>query len=165
MGVLGDHFLEHLFGNIRRLSKGDDTHPKFIKSLKDILLERCLLIQCGMNQKIPTSRCDSGQKLTENDKIAILPMKEYLEIAKGILANSITLPEEEHITKISNEKGKFNLARFSAFFEHICIEKNVRISTKSMGILLTGGLANIRRWQASCQFARLNDEFDDENSE
>lgn len=165
MGVLGDHFLEHLFGNIRRLSKGDDTHPKFIKSLKDILLERCLLIHCGLDHKTPVSRCDSGQKLTEIEKIEILQMKVYLEIAKAILANSITVPEEEHIIKISNAKEKFNLARVSELFELICSEKNVPISTKSMGILLTGGLANIRRWQASCQFSRLNDESNDENSE
>ena len=58
---VGSHYQEHAFANVRRHSKGDSIHVKFIKSMKYILLEKELYNQLEIDESIPVSRCDSGQ--------------------------------------------------------------------------------------------------------
>jgi hypothetical protein len=94
LGACGTHILEHYFGAIRRHSGGENTHDRFMKSMKKVFLEQHLLIQLNIPREHQQGRSDSGcivrgAKITEKNRLI-----DYLQIARGLMQTFMNVPEE-----------------------------------------------------------------------
>lgn len=159
LGSCGTHFLEHLFGNIRRISKGDDTHQTFIRSMKHVILERFLLNDMNTSPQLPTGRLDSGVFVVGDDQPEYKPMKYYLQLAKMLLNNCIDFREIKGLPDVCNITEKMTIEDFVEIYGLFNVEKYSSISTKSSSMIVTSGLANTRRWKASEQITKLEKYF------
>lgn len=79
VGACSSHYQEHNFANVRRHSKNDNTHMKFQKSMKYILLEHELYKEMNIDEEAPESRSDSGKKIKDDSSIEIRPIGWYLQ--------------------------------------------------------------------------------------
>lgn len=157
-GACSSHYQEHSFANIRRHSKGDHSHMKFIKSMKHILLEHILIDKMNIEINVPKSRSDSGKKIFDETHVEVRPIKYYLQLAKQLWRN-VTDFRRFHILSPINEFRKKMTVDDLIEFLGIFSEKNrSSISTKSTGMVKTAGLNNMIFWNADDQLYNLVDE-------
>lgn len=162
VGACGSHDQEHVFGNVRRHSKNDNTHSRFIKSMKYILLEKELCDDIGIEEPIPVSRSDSGRSICGGEKPVLQSFGFYLSKAKELWMNITDFPEDSILSSIESSEEKMSLGELISFFGD-CSEKiRYSISTKSTGMIKTGGLGNAKIWNA---IEQMEDLLDDEDSE
>ena len=160
LGSCGSHYQEHDFANIRRHSKGDNTHGKFIKSMKYILLEKELYNQLEIDESVPVSRSDSGRSICGGEKVTLRPFGWYLLQAKRLWYNITDFPESSIIYSIDISEEKMEIKELVELFGSFSDKIYHSISTKSTGMIKTGGLRNARIWNAIEQMEDLLD-YDD----
>lgn len=75
LGALGTHWLEHFFGQIRQLCKGDDSVDRVEQALVHTILNKYLANKTGreVEQKKRKSRSDSGCILVEENQEIMEP--------------------------------------------------------------------------------------------
>lgn len=151
LGACGTHFLEHFFGSIRRLSRGDDTHKRFLSAVKNSYLERYLLKELKIPHINTQRRSDSGQTVSDEQEIAEISMIHYLRAAKRFMNNFIDFPESLQVSSLAPADEKMSLEDFCALIKLTPESFKSTISTKSESMTATGGLANCRRWKAAGQ--------------
>lgn len=162
VGSCGSHDQEHVFGNVRRHSKNDNTHSKFIKSMKYILLEKELYNKLNIEQSIPNSRSESGRSIYGGQKPIIHEFRYYLSYAKRLWNNIVSFPKELNISTIEPSEDKLTIEELKSFFGTFSEKIMHSISTKSTGMIKTGGLANVKIWNARDQHEDLIDGDDSE---
>ncbi len=162
VGSCSSHDQEHVFGNIRRHSKNDNTHSRFIKSMKYILLEKELYNELGIEETIPNSRSDSGRSICGGNIPEFRQFGYYLLQAKRLWSNIVDFPEDCIISLIETPKTKMSTEELMQLFECFSPKIGLSISTKSTGMIKTGGLSNARIWNAMEQMEELLDEDDSE---
>lgn len=160
LGACGSHYQEHNFANIRRHSKGDNSHVKFIKSMKYILLEKELRLRLNINENIPESRCDSGKSIFDDTKIEVRPIIYYLKLAKRLWRNITRFPRKSIISLVRRTVKKLTVEELYTLLDSFSQKKSSSISTKSTGMIKTAGLNNVTIWNAKTQ---LNDLIDDDD--
>lgn len=151
LGSCGTHFLEHFFGAIRRHSRGEDTHQRFVGAMRDVLLERILLQRLNIPLAPPQRRSDSGVRIVGTQDLDNHPFGEYLYKAKLFMNNFIRFPDDPFFVSIAPQDETEGLALIIAIFEPIQEKRQFQISTKSEKMTSTGGLSNARRWKARTQ--------------
>jgi len=160
LGVCGTHFLEHYFGSIRRISRGDNTHNRFMKSMKNVLLERILTYTLCLNPNISEGRKDSGVIIDGDFEFECRPIKSYFVDAKRLLNNIIEFPDDLFDSEFYSITDKMELHEVMSWIFQENEEKRSSISTKSSGIIVTGGFSNVRIWKAKNQIDDLvNDDL------
>ena len=159
LGVCGTHFLEHYFGSIRRISRGDNTHNRFMKSMKNVLLERILTYTLCLNPNISEGRKDSGVIIDGDFEFECRPIISYFAEAKRLLNNIIAFPDDLFDSDLCNITDRMELNEVMSWIFQENEEKRSSISTKSSGIIATGGFSNVRIWKAKNQ---MNDLVNDD---
>lgn len=158
LGSCGSHFLEHYFGSIRRLSRGEDTHTKFLHTMKHVLLEHYLTTKLDIESIHEERRSDSGNIVTECTNVEQLPFSIYLSHAKVLLNSIIEFPEDLLIPELSSLREKIQINEFLPYILQNECDISCSTSTNSTNMVLTGGFSNVRRWKADNQiFGILND--------
>lgn len=151
LGACGTHYLEHMFGSIRRLSRGDDTHKRFISSMRKMFLERYLYMELGIQPDIPKRRSDSGifvnDKKIDSEKI-LFP---FLVKAKRMMNHFIDFPEELGLEHYASQQDKMNETELKGFYNAYFLPTKHTISTKITKKTSTGAFSNCRRWKANEQ--------------
>ena len=155
LGACGTHPLEHLFGNIRRLSAGKDTHKYFMRSLKTFVIESILKESCGLQSLKLTTRKDSGVIVCDNDFFNEIILKEWFMKALALINMFTVLPRDtEYISTYWHD----NTMCYEEL-EGIIKTNNDKLkrskTTKNTGITKTGGLSMIRKWKAATQIKEL----------
>lgn len=151
LGSCGTHPLEHLFGNIRRLSNGDDTDKTFKHALKCFLAESELCKSCGINPDHVARRSDSGVIVTDDPIESEIYFLKYLQAARRLMNNFVTFSDGMMFKDINMETEKMSLDECAKMLPQFSEIDKISISTKSTGIISTGGLGNIKKWVAGKQ--------------
>lgn len=151
LGSCGTHYIEHLFGNIRRISHGNDTLKNFMNSLEGVQVESALCSLCGLEPSIPSGRHDSGVFVNDTIDFKYFQFSEYLQEARKLLNNYKQLPNIPFIDKICYTKEVMSLEDCECYFHVVSENHAYQISTKKVGMTSTGGFSNVRRWKASEQ--------------
>lgn len=151
LGACGSHFIEHLFGAVRRLSAGEDTHKRFVSSMKNAFTERLLTKELGLVDTTPSRRSDSGNIMTEDCSIVACPLGEYFSNAKKFMNQFIVFPEEMNLSFIASQNEIMTIGEISQLIDLHPAETLKIISTKTMRITSTGGYSNTRRWKVCHQ--------------
>jgi hypothetical protein len=151
LGACGTHILEHYFEAIRRHSGGDNTHDRFMKSMKKVFLEQHLLLQLNIPREHLQRRSDSGyivrgDKSTEKNKLMY-----YLQIARGLMQTFMNVPEAHPIYSFALPEEPITIKSFTERYLEIEEKNSKFISTKTTGKTATGGLRNYRIWGAKKQ--------------
>lgn len=157
LGSCGTHFLEHLFGSIRRHSGGEDTQKRFLSSMKQVFLERYLASTLEIPLQPPNRRSDSGFIVRDPLNVFIHPLRSHLTDAKRLMANFVKFPEEVPLVPVNDFDTPMTIEELKALFGDIKVEKRILISTRSIGKTATGGLSNARRWKAKGQIVEFVD--------
>ena len=162
VGACSSHYQEHNFANVRRHSKNDNSHMKFQKSMKYILLEHELYRQMHIDEEAPESRSDSGKKIIDDSPIEIRPMIWYLNNALRLWKNVHCVQRMKILSLINPNPIPMSFQELQEFLGDFS-EKNRRsISTKSTGMIKTAGLNNMIFWNAESQLNDLAGEDDTE---
>lgn len=159
-GACSSHYQEHGFANVRRHSKQDNSHMRFIKSLKDILLENELCIKLGISEHTINSRSDSGKNICQEQPVIARPISWYLKLAKRLWRNVTRFPRRTVLSKIVDTRTKMTIDELKRTFETFSEKSRISISTKSTGMIKTSGLNNVALWSAMSQLDDLDDEYD-----
>jgi hypothetical protein len=148
LGACGTHILEHYFGSIRRHSGGDNTHERFMQSMKKVFLEQYLLNELKIPREQTQRRSDSGY--TVNDEKSEEPeyLLHYLLIARGLLGTFMNIPDELSCYDFVLPESKTTINSFAAKYLSFEEKYSNFISTRITGNVATGGLANCRIWGA-----------------
>lgn len=162
VGACSSHYQEHNFANVRRHSKNDDTHTMFFSSMKYILLERILMKELKMETPVPVSRSDSGRSIYGQLPVEVEEFGQYLWLAKRLWKNATSFNKTGISGTIKNTKEKMSVIELRSFLKSFTPKIKHSISTKSTGMIRTGGLANARRWNAITQVEDLITDDDDE---
>lgn len=157
-GACSSHYQEHSFANIRRHSKGDHSHMKFIKSMKHILLEHILIDKMNIEINVPKSRSDSGKKIFDETHVEVRPIKYYLQLAKQLWRNVTDFRRFHILSPINEFRKKMTVDDIIEFFGIFSEKNRSSISTKSTGMVKTAGLNNMIFWNADDQPNDLVDE-------
>lgn len=151
LGSCGSHPIEHLFGNIRRLSRGNDTHKQFIDSLKYYVSEGILCERCGVSNDSAIRRLDSGLIIEGGDVDPDTCFLNYLQPAMMLMNNFMQFNKVPILEKIGVGCKKMRLDECIDMLPLFTQKQHSKISTKMMGITSTGGLSNTRKWKAAEQ--------------
>ncbi len=149
LGALGSNMVEHYFGNIRRLSRGDDTHKKFLKSMKLMCMEDALYNELGMERSNPERRSSSGCKLEDELPNEDFYIYDYLTWARRFFNRFVLFKADLSSLGIPEIKGILTDKEIEEFLVDIKKEVKTIISTKSSKMTATGGEANRRMWKAA----------------
>ena len=151
LGSCGTHILEHYFGSIRRHSRGENTHDRFMKSMKKVFLEQHLLNELNIPREHPSRRSDSGYNVSDDLFEEKLNLMHYFQIARGLLHTFMNIPESVPIYSFALPETPLTLRSFSE--NYLVSEKKSHYfsSTKKSGITATGGSCNYRIWSATNQ--------------
>lgn len=154
LGSCGTHILEHYFGAIRRHSRGENTHDRFMKSMKKVFLEQHLLNELNIPREHPSRRSDSGYNVCDELCEEQLNLMHFLKIARGLLHTFMNIPESVPIYYFAMPENPMTLKLFSE--KYLVMEKRSHhfSSTKMSGITATGGLGQYRIWSAANQIER-----------
>jgi hypothetical protein len=161
LGACGTHFVEHLFGNLRRVSHGDDSDVQFRKKLVDLVMERILSEKLGLSQPKPYRRSDSGVILSVIEPIEIPSIGTFMNHAFSFMRSFIQIPDDiitfllpclaenfESEVPISGsdylEKIKFGISPLSRV-----------ASTVKKNFTSVGGLCCIKKWVAAQQLKMI----------
>mgnify|MGYP002471641323 CR=1 FL=1 len=155
VGACGSHYQEHSFANVRRHSKNDNSHSRFIKSMRYILLEKILYNNLPIDEVIPYSRSDSGRKICDNERVVVRSLGFYLSQAKRLWSNVTSFPKDCIVSQIEQNGGPMSIPELLAFFGGFSCKVTHSISTKSTGMIKTGGLNNAKIWNAIEQMENL----------
>lgn len=159
VGACSSHYQEHGFANIRRHSKRDNSHMRFLKSMKYILLEHELEEYLGIDDIVPESRSDSGRNIVKEDDVELRPMIWYLKLAKRLWRNVTNFPRFKLLSKIKDNRHPMTKDELFNFIETFTEKPHLQISTKSTGMIKTAGLNGVAFWNAQKQ---MDDLVDDE---
>lgn len=154
LGSLGSHLIEHLFGNIRRMSKGNDTHKQFMHSLQCYMVESELCKRCGIENNNTSRRHDSGAIVEDSNFDKEICFLTYLQAAKRLMNNFVQFPEGDLFVMIGVDKEKMTLDECRDILPRFLELRRSKISTKSIGKVSTGGLCNARKWKAADQIIK-----------
>ena len=172
LGSLGTHMLEHLFGNNRRMSKGNDTSKNFVRIIKNQLLSTTIEKEMNVNIPIQKRHSSSGAKCAEES----IPVEEItLQQGFVIAARLISL------TSIGNNWGSDMTQAMLGSLEDIVInwsevaikdflpivgeEKTTIPTLKSIGASMKGGLSNLPRYSLHRQLDAIFKDFNPENDD
>ena len=81
LGALGSHWLEHFFGLIRQVSRGNDSYEKFEYSAYNAVLSHFIEKEIGLQITSPKRVSSSGASLSESDNIIACDLIISLKIA------------------------------------------------------------------------------------
>lgn len=155
LGACGTHFLEHLFGSVRRLSRGDDTHMRFIGALKNTYLERHLLKDLEIPPINTQRRSDSGRTVSDDFEVQEFLLAGYLHAAKCFMNNFIDFPAKLPVSFFAPADEIMSLDQLCELIKLTPKSGRFAISTKSECMTSTGGLSNCRRWKAAGQLGHI----------
>lgn len=150
MGSLGTHWLEHFFGNIRRLCVRDDSPPAFIRSTLYLVLRHVVSNQ-PINGRIK-KRSDSGailKKMESNEILNCQPIGKYLHDVMQILKI-----ENEKYEKLSFVNAYTAENFFASEFFSTIVEKRKEkkySSIKQARITCSSGYGTIKRFVEESQ--------------
>lgn len=161
-GACSSHYQEHSFANVRRHCKGDNSHMKFIRSMKYILLEHIMIDEMQIKVNIPKSRSDSGKTIKDATPIEIRPIRYYLQHAKRLWRNVTNFRRFKLLSSINEYRKKMEIDELIEILGTFSEKNRSSISTKSTGMIKTAGLNNMIFWNAETQLNDLVDDDDDE---
>ena len=155
LGSCGTHILEHYFGSIRRHSGGDNTHERFMKSMKKVFIEQYLLNAFKIPREHPHRRSDSGFNVCDEIIEEKNNLMHYLQIARGLLETVLAIPGDIPVYHFAMPESPITIRMLSE--RYLTIEKKIHrfSSTKVTGITATGGFNNCRIWSAINQVSNL----------
>lgn len=151
LGACGTHYIEHLFGNIRRTSQGDDTLDRFVSSMEGVVTESALSAMCDIELPKVSSRHDSGALVTDPKIEEKYIMFQFITLAKALFNNFGELPTVEFLDEVCNEERVMTMEECVELIPQFFGKQPHQISTKKIGITSTGGLCNVRKWKANEQ--------------
>ena len=154
LGSCGTHYLEHFFGNVRNDSCGDDTHKRFMTSMRNTFLERYLINVMGIELVPPSGRSDSGAFVCDDMVLTRTPLKSYVSAAMKLMNNFVQFPQVPLFVNKCPEHEKSTCEDVLALFANLKTKQTPQLSTKSRGITVTGGLSNCRHWKANEQISK-----------
>jgi hypothetical protein len=157
LGACGTHILEHYFGAIRRHSGGEDTHVRFISSMKKVLLEQHLLTELEIPRDTPHKRSDSGYVISDRRIREKTNLMYYLRIARGLLGTIMHIPSSTQIYSFAYPGSSFTLEAFAVRYLHFPAKPAYFASGKMTGKLGMGGFGNQKRWMAANQIQYVAD--------
>ena len=162
VGACGSHYQEHNFANVKRHSNKDNTHTRFMKSMKYILLEKLLYRQLSIDEFVPNSRSDSGRTISDDTNVIIRPFGFYFYHAKRLWSNITSFPKDSILSQIDQNEPPMSMLELTVFLGGFSEKIKHSISTKSSGMIRTGGLNNAKIWNAIEQMEDLldGDEYD-----
>ena len=178
LGSLGTHMLEHLFGNNRRMSKGDDTGKNFRRIIKNQLLSTAIEKELNLNFPIYKRHHSSGAVCEEeNGEITPINLQQGFIIASKLISlTSVGDNWGSDLTKsiidsLQNKVYDWSVTNIKDFLPALDESIKTEIpSLKSIGASFKGGLSNLPRYnlhkQIDILFEDLNDDeidFDLEN--
>jgi hypothetical protein len=155
LGACGTHILEHYFGAIRRHSGGDNTHDRFLKSMRKVFLEQYLLNDLEIPREHPRRRSDSGYNVTDELIVEKNNLMHYLQITRGLIHTFMNIPEHLCIYDFALPKEPVTIKAFAKRYLQIETKSENFFFTKTGGITATGGLGNVRIWSAANQLVKL----------
>ena len=161
LGALTTHVLEHFFGNIRRIAKGDNSSTKFKKVMMNSYLEKTFNMQLGIEITNPRRTSDSGATVSASDKARPEHTFDfYLTVVHRILSNFIDFPEKLFFRSIVTTGEKYSLpltTTWETMTDFIFYEKRDKSyssrSTMSQKITATGGYSNYRQFKSDHQLS------------
>ena len=155
LGALGSHHLEHFFGNIRRLSQGNDTSNKFAKKCYDALLRQ--ILSHGLNIDITEEKRVSSSGVFIEEQSEIVHSErfiDYLQVAWCLFAPFRENGEffNQQVYQLATVDGSQIMSEEDAFeaIESILMsgqkKKNIKIiSAKKEKMIIRSGLTNDKR--------------------
>ena len=81
LGSLGSHWLEHFFGQVRQLSKGNDTYERFEECVYNSILSNILEQEIGIKLISPKRVSSSGATIEETENVIACDLSLPLHIA------------------------------------------------------------------------------------
>lgn len=151
LGSCGTHYIEHLFGNIRRTSQGDDTLERFVSSMESVVSESALSTICGVELPKVSNRHDSGTLVTDPIIGETYNMINYIIQAKALFNNFGELPDVGLLDGVCDVEEAMSMEDCIELIPQFFGKQPHQISTKKIGITSTGGLCNVRKWKANEQ--------------
>lgn len=157
LGALGSHHVEHLFGNIRRLCKHNNTHKNFMYCLKDYVTEKHLLDLCEISNLNQRNIHDSGALIDDNLSFISLTFLPYLLKAIRLINNFKSIQTIDFFDNITLDKSIMEKEELIEFLPRFSDKKVKSISTKSEEITVTGGLSKKVIYKACQQINNIED--------
>lgn len=165
LGSLGSHHLEHFFGGIRRVSKGNDTAEHFVYRVYDALLKNIIKRNLSMKDTEERRVSSSGVFLEHaEEKAKSFSIITYIQLA-WCFYSSFRQPGEFfnfQLFQIATIEGKDVMTEEEAFqhLEEILLfgqkEKEPKvISTKKEKIVIRSGLTNDKRNAEANQITKI----------
>lgn len=148
LGALGSHFVEHLFGNVRRISRGDNTHTKFLKTMQLHLLEEKLCNELNIRSNKQERRSDSGVIVTDPLPSEFLYFGDYLLQAKQLMDTFIKFYNNMDFSWIHSTNDINSKETIIENILNIQNERSNQISTKSTSMIANGVQACKIIWKA-----------------
>ena len=136
LGACGTHFLEHFFGLVRKLSKGDDSAKMFEKGVDLVLIKKVLKNKFNVKISTPRRLSDSGARLY---KVYMVPQvelsKTYLFSYKliSLVATPTSRIDIQNRMKLFENKADFSFSEnnFYSYFMSNCDDKIISVPTLS----------------------------------
>ena len=165
LGALGSHRLEHFFGGIRRISRGNDTSEHFQNRCYDSLLKQIisknLEIQTTEIKRVSSSGTflDSSEETTNS-----LSIVDYIQLAWCLFSPFREQGEffNLQLFSLATNEGKDIMDEEAAFhhIEEILLSsqasKNYKIiSTKKERMIVRSGLINDKRNSEANQISKI----------
>lgn len=147
----GTHLLEHFFGNIRRMSNGDDSLKSFTRTMQNVVIEGKLCRECGIDMTKSSRRKDSGVIVSDNVFLEKCSLIDFLEKAMMLLNNFVDFKNMWLPEGLLAVKQKMPMDELNDLIPEVLKIKRTFYSTKKAKMTSTGGYSNIRRWKASDQ--------------
>lgn len=147
----GTHLLEHFFGNIRRMSNGDDSLKTFTRTMQNVVIEGKLCQECGIDITKSSRRKDSGVIVSDDIEPQIYRLIDYLHKARMLLNNFVDFKKMWLPDGLLAVKETMSIDELNVLIPEVSKTKRTFFSTKKAKMTSTGGYSNIRRWKAADQ--------------
>ena len=165
LGALGSHHLEHFFGSIRRVSKGNDCSDKFLTMCYDAILRIIISNNLQIDSTEIKRKSSSGFFIEEEEEVTNShSIIDYIKIAWCLFSKFRNQGDffDLNLFKLATENGEDLMSEEEAFgiIESILqcgqSHKNIKImSTKKEKMIIRSGLTNDKRLAESKQISKM----------
>lgn len=165
LGALGSHHLEHFFGAIRRVSRGDDSADQFLNRCYDSILKHIISRNLDIDFNEMKRVSSSGVFLEEEEKGTSSDcIHKYIQVAWCLYSDFRDKGEffDMELYKLATNEGKELYTEEEAFgiiaeiLECGQVEKKIKvISAKKERMIVRSGLINDKRLAEGNQISKM----------
>jgi hypothetical protein len=144
LGALGDHWLEHFFGNVRRTAHYNHTAQQFEKHIVNSMVQSIVCSKYGID-KGDIRESDSGCIVHEEENVST-PLHTHMHRALDIIRSIYDIPYTEHFLHIDSisDPGTYEVQSILEDYNFQSTHTDVKTSLKAK-ITATGGLSDMKR--------------------